>query len=225
KEYKFKHTTEAMYHQNPSVEAVPASLQSLTAMKNNRWFFAVPLIALCCVGIFGLLLLATVVLALIPVYLPKRGHVVLANQTSATIYLEYTIINGERKREIREKRDYSDDSKTSSTEEEKQNTANQISYAYNYESNQAKIVVGNMIFLSSFVIPFQLAYTPLCRTQACQKQLQDRTVQRFRSGIGSQILFTFTDDNGHLFTFRAQLVTVYPPTINDQSITTAKSSG
>ncbi|CAF1099839.1 unnamed protein product, partial [Didymodactylos carnosus] len=35
--------------------------------------YTVPLIALCCLGILGFLLVATIVLALIPVYLPKRA--------------------------------------------------------------------------------------------------------------------------------------------------------
>ncbi|CAF1350297.1 unnamed protein product, partial [Didymodactylos carnosus] len=68
-----------MYYQNPPAEAVPAALPSTTAIKNRRWFSAVPLIALCCFGILGLLLVATIVLALIPVYLPKRTVALEAN--------------------------------------------------------------------------------------------------------------------------------------------------
>ncbi|CAF1580326.1 unnamed protein product [Didymodactylos carnosus] len=69
-----------MYHQNPPPEAVPAVLPLSTAIKNRSWLSAVPLIALCCLGILGLLLAATIVLVLIPVYLPKRTVAVEANQ-------------------------------------------------------------------------------------------------------------------------------------------------
>ncbi|CAF1570806.1 unnamed protein product, partial [Didymodactylos carnosus] len=70
-----------MYRQNSSAEAVPSALPSSSVIKNRRWFFTVPLIALCCLGILGLLLVATVVLALIPVYLPNGGTVIVqANQ-------------------------------------------------------------------------------------------------------------------------------------------------
>ncbi|CAF1673009.1 unnamed protein product, partial [Didymodactylos carnosus] len=44
---------------------------------------------------------------------------------SPEFYLVYTVINDERKRELRVKRDYSDQPKTSSTQQEQQNTANQ----------------------------------------------------------------------------------------------------
>ncbi|CAF4516319.1 unnamed protein product [Didymodactylos carnosus] len=70
-----------MYHQNPPPEAVPAALPLSTAIKNRRRLSAVPLIALCCLGILGLLLAATIALALIPVYLPKRTVAVEANQS------------------------------------------------------------------------------------------------------------------------------------------------
>ncbi|CAF1520556.1 unnamed protein product, partial [Didymodactylos carnosus] len=50
--------------------------------KNRNWFSAVPLIALCGLGILGLLLVATIVLALIPVYLPKRGGGTVAVKTN-----------------------------------------------------------------------------------------------------------------------------------------------
>ncbi|CAF1452145.1 unnamed protein product, partial [Didymodactylos carnosus] len=115
-----------MYHQNPSPEAIPAALLSSTAKKNRRWFSAVPLIALCGLGILGLLLVATIVLALIPVYLPKRGTVaVKTNHTSSEFYLVFTVINDRRKREIRGKRQYSDGSQASFSDQEKQQTANQ----------------------------------------------------------------------------------------------------
>ncbi|CAF4230579.1 unnamed protein product, partial [Didymodactylos carnosus] len=117
-----------MYHQNPPPEAVLAALPSSTAIKNRKWFSAVPLIALCCLGISGFLLVATIVLALIPVYLPKRasGTVVFeANQTSLEFYLLYMVINDGTKREIREKRGYFDDPKTSSTQQENEQTAAQ----------------------------------------------------------------------------------------------------
>ncbi|CAF1629489.1 unnamed protein product, partial [Didymodactylos carnosus] len=71
-----------MYHQNPPANAVPVALTSSTAIKNRRWFSAVPLIALCCLGILGLLLAATIVLALIPVYLPNRGGGTVAVQAN-----------------------------------------------------------------------------------------------------------------------------------------------
>ncbi|CAF1483252.1 unnamed protein product, partial [Didymodactylos carnosus] len=69
-----------MYHGNPSAETVSVALPSSTTIKNRRWFSAVPLIALGCLGIFCLLLAATIVLALIPVYLPKRGGGTVANR-------------------------------------------------------------------------------------------------------------------------------------------------
>ncbi|CAF0735257.1 unnamed protein product [Didymodactylos carnosus] len=157
-----------MYHLNPPAEAVPTALPSSTAMKNRRWFSKVPLIALCCLGILGLLLVGTIVLALIPVYLPKRSGERLAVQSSSPFLLVYAVINDESKREIRVKRGYFDQTKTSSTPEEKQKTAAQISYAYNFQSNQAKIVVDNIIFSSSFVLPFHLDYSPQCYSQSCQ---------------------------------------------------------
>ncbi|CAF1469208.1 unnamed protein product, partial [Didymodactylos carnosus] len=114
-----------MYHLNPPAEAVPTALPSSTAMKNRRWFSKVPLIALCCLGILGLLLVGTIVLALIPVYLPKRSGERLAVQSSSPFLLVYAVINDESKREIRVKRGYFDQTKTSSTPEEKQKTAAQ----------------------------------------------------------------------------------------------------
>ncbi|CAF1066955.1 unnamed protein product [Didymodactylos carnosus] len=194
-----------MYYQNPPAEAVPAALPSTTATTNRRWFSAVPLIALCSLGILGLLLVATIVVALIPVYLSKRTVAHQANLTSSQVFLVYTIINDQRKREIREKRAYSDHSKTSCTAQERQETAVKLSYNYNFHSNQAKIVVDNMTFLSSFVVPFHLAYSPLCASESCQSELKEKCQQRFDAGIGTEILFTFTDDNGRLFTFKAAL--------------------
>ncbi|CAF1109439.1 unnamed protein product [Didymodactylos carnosus] len=102
-----------MYHQDPPPEALPAALPSSTAIKNRRWFSAVPLIALCCLGISGFLLVATIVLALIPVYLPKRA--------GGTVVFEAN-------QKIREKRGYLDDPKTSSTQQEQEQTAAQVSY-------------------------------------------------------------------------------------------------
>ncbi|CAF1301421.1 unnamed protein product [Didymodactylos carnosus] len=81
-----------MYHQNPSPEAIPAALLSSTAKKNRRWFSAVPLIALCGLGILGLLLVATIVLALIPVYLPKRGTV--AVKTNHRFFFDGSKVDG-----------------------------------------------------------------------------------------------------------------------------------
>ncbi|CAF1596975.1 unnamed protein product, partial [Didymodactylos carnosus] len=69
-----------MHYLNPPAETVPAAQPSSTATKNRRWFSKVPLIALCCLGILGLLLVATIVLALIPVYLPKRSGETLTVQ-------------------------------------------------------------------------------------------------------------------------------------------------
>ncbi|CAF4328919.1 unnamed protein product [Didymodactylos carnosus] len=89
---------------------------------------------------------------------------------SSEFFLVYTVINDQRKREMRGKRGYSDDPKTNSTDQEKQQTAKQITYTYNFQSNQATIVVDDMIFLSSFVIPFHLSYSPLCNSEACQIQ-------------------------------------------------------
>ncbi|CAF1308559.1 unnamed protein product [Didymodactylos carnosus] len=124
---------------------------------------------------------------------------------SSPFFLVYTIINDGRKREIREKREYSDHVKASCTLQEKQKTAAQLSYNYNFQSNKAKIVVDNLIFESTFVIPFHLAYTPLCESESCQSELKDGCQQRFSARIGAAIVFTFTDDNGHLFTFKASL--------------------
>ncbi|CAF1186268.1 unnamed protein product, partial [Didymodactylos carnosus] len=194
-----------MYHQSPPAEAAPAVLTSSIAIKNRRWFSAVPLIAVCCLGILGLLLAATIILALIPVYLPKRGGGRVAVQSSSQFFLVYTIINDQRKRETQKKSEYFDHSKTSSTSQEKQKTAVQLSYTYNFQSNQAKIVVDKLVFLSSFVIPFHLGYEPLCASKSCQQDLKEKCQQRFNAGLGTQILFTFTDDNGRLFTFKAAL--------------------
>ncbi|CAF1366327.1 unnamed protein product, partial [Didymodactylos carnosus] len=145
---------------------------------------------------------------------------------SSQVFLVYTIINDQRKREIREKRAYSDHSKTSCTAQERQETAVKLSYNYNFHSNQAKIVVDNMTFLSSFVVPFHLAYSPLCASESCQSELKEKCQQRFDAGIGTEILFTFTDDNGRLFTFKAALSSAsqQPPPISGSTATTAKSS-
>ncbi|CAF1466536.1 unnamed protein product, partial [Didymodactylos carnosus] len=71
-----------MYHENPSAETMSVALPSSTTTKNRRWLSAVPLIALSCLGVLCLLLAATIVLALIPVYLPKRAGGTVAVQAN-----------------------------------------------------------------------------------------------------------------------------------------------
>ncbi|CAF1284175.1 unnamed protein product [Didymodactylos carnosus] len=74
-----------MYPQNPT--EVPIPVPSSTPMKDRRWLSAVPLIAVCCLVLVGLLLAATIVLALIPLYLPKRGSGTVAVQVNQRAFV------------------------------------------------------------------------------------------------------------------------------------------
>ncbi|CAF1055590.1 unnamed protein product [Didymodactylos carnosus] len=127
---------------------------------------------------------------------------------SLPLFLVYTIINDSRKLKKLEKRAYSGHPKAMSTPQELINTAVQLSYSYNFQSNQGTIVVDNLIFLTTFIIPSHLAYTPICTSQACHSDLINKVQQRIKAEITKIIVFTFTDDNGRLFTFQAGLLFV-----------------